>query len=54
MKKHNKLKLTNNEDRGFTRGDWAGMIIMSIICILAGAGVLAFFIAIVRWVAGSI
>lgn len=54
MKRHNKLKVTNIKDKGFTKKDWADFILLVAFFLLLVSAVFAFIIAGIRLFTESI
>jgi hypothetical protein len=45
MKRHNRLKVTDLKDKGFTKKDWFDFILLVAFFLLLASAVLAFIIA---------
>lgn len=54
MKRHNKLKVTDIKDKGFTKKDWADFILLVAFFLLLASAVFAFIIAGIRFFTESI
>ena len=48
MKRHNKLKVTDMKDKGFTKKDWADFILLVAFFLLLASAISAFIIAGIR------
>lgn len=46
--KHNKLKLTNTEDRGFKPSEWAELVGMVLALVIFAALAIALFTAVLK------